>query len=165
MATPEDSQDETPIIKLFDYVLVDAECSTDGSLKHVKERIKESSTKKETNWMFTDQAQLADLVALQKRLIASGFRLLKPGGTMVYSTCSLSQDQNENLVQWLLDNTHDAVLIPVHFPLAKSKLVVEGSLHGTVRFYPNLGQASSDYFGDGFFLAKIGRLQPKKPDE
>jgi 16S rRNA C967 or C1407 C5-methylase (RsmB/RsmF family) len=152
------AQDKSPNIKLFDYVLVDAECSTDGSLKHMKERLKDTESKREeTNTMLTDQAQLADLVNLQKRLIESGYRLLKPGGTLVYSTCSLSRDQNENVVKWLLDNMPDAFLIPVHFPKAKSKLVVEGSLQGTVRFYPNLGQQSIDFFGDGFFLAKLGK--------
>jgi 16S rRNA C967 or C1407 C5-methylase (RsmB/RsmF family) len=157
--TTSDDPIGTPKIKPFDHVLVDAECSTDGSLKHMKERIKEGS-KEETNLMLTDQKQLSDLVDLQKRLIASGFRLLKQGGTMVYSTCSLSQDQNENVVQWLLnENKDDAYLIPVHFPLANSstKLVAEGSLEGTVRFYPNVGQQSADFFGDGLFLAKIGK--------
>jgi 16S rRNA C967 or C1407 C5-methylase (RsmB/RsmF family) len=152
------TQDKSPSIKLFDYVLVDAECSTDGSLKHMKERLKDTDSKREeTNTMLTDQAQLADLVDLQKRLIESGYRLLKPGGTLVYSTCSLSHDQNENVVKWLLDKMPDAFSIPVHFPKAKSKLVGEGSLQGTVRFYPNLGQQSTDFFGDGFFLAKLGK--------
>jgi 16S rRNA C967 or C1407 C5-methylase (RsmB/RsmF family) len=149
-------------MKLFDYVLVDAECSTDGSLKHMNKRLKEEGRpKEETNLMLTDQAQLADLVDLQKRLIASGFRLLKPGGSLVYSTCSLSQDQNERVVQWLLQGHTDAFLVPVHFPTAKSsQLVMAGTLEGTVRFTPNLGQESESVdmlFGDGFFLAKIGK--------
>lgn len=151
-------QDKTPSIKLFDYVLVDAECSTDGSMKHMKERLKDiGSQREETNAMLMDKSQLADLVDLQKRLIESGYRLLKPGGTLVYSTCSLSHDQNENVVKWLLDKMPDAVTVPVHFPGASSKLVVEGSLQGTIRFYPNLGQESLALFGDGFFLAKLAK--------
>jgi 16S rRNA C967 or C1407 C5-methylase (RsmB/RsmF family) len=144
-----------PMIKPFDYVLVDSECSTDASLKHMKERLKSNGLEK--NIMLTDETKLADLVDLQKRLIESGFRLLKGGGTMVYSTCSLSYDQNEKVVQWLLDTKTDAFLIPVHFPMAKSKLVIEGSLPGSVRFYPNVGQNSTEFFGDGFFLAKLGK--------
>ena len=38
------TQQEGPIIQLFDYVLVDAECSTDGSLKHMKERLKDDES-------------------------------------------------------------------------------------------------------------------------
>lgn len=155
-------------IKPFDYVLVDAECSTDGSFKHIKERIKESLTKKlendvghrEENERLTDPSKLAELVDLQRNLLASGFRLLKDGGTLVYSTCSLSEDQNEKVVKWLLESNQDAVLIPVRFPsIENSKFVTEGSLPGTVRFYPNLVQdaakPTSLLLGDGFFVAKI----------
>eukprot|EP00980_Cylindrotheca_fusiformis_P007538 scaffold1561_cov129-Cylindrotheca_fusiformis.AAC.30 len=152
-------EDNLPSIKPFDFVLVDAECSTDSSIKHLKERLKDTgSQREEENTMLTNQAQLTDLVDLQKRLIESGYRLLKPGGVLVYSTCSLSHDQNENVVDWLLKKEPGAVLIPVHFPEARSsKLVAEGQLEGTVRFYPNLGQESIGLYGDGFFLAKIGK--------
>jgi 16S rRNA C967 or C1407 C5-methylase (RsmB/RsmF family) len=148
---------QTPQIQLFDRVLVDAECSTDGSLKHMEKRfLKDSSAAR--NLLLTDQAQLSVLVDLQKRLISSGFQLLKPGGTMVYSTCSLSEDQNEGVVQWFLDQFKDSFLIPVHFPLAKSLMVAEGRLKGTVRFHPNLGTNPEDMFGGGFFLSKFGKL-------
>ena len=156
----------------FDRVLVDAECSTDGSLRHVKRRIEKihgdddnndndnnTNRPKRNRWWMDDQHHhLAELIALQRRLIASGFRLLKPGGTMVYSTCSLSNDQNEGVVQWLLDQYTHAFLIPIHFPLANhSQLVVEGNLAGTVRFLPNLSRDVSELHGDGFFLAKLGK--------
>mmetsp|Transcript_4975 Transcript_4975/g.11055 ORF Transcript_4975/g.11055 Transcript_4975/m.11055 type:complete len:561 (-) Transcript_4975:71-1753(-) len=150
-------------IKDFDYVLVDAECSTDGSFKHIKERMKESSGghHREENAMLTDPNKLAELVDLQINLIASGFRLLKDGGTLVYSTCSLSRDQNENIVKWLLDTYTDAFLIPVYFPsIQNTKFVTDGSLTGTVRFYPNLlhdANSSVALWGDGFFLAKVGK--------
>ena len=150
-------------IKDFDYVLVDAECSTDGSFKHVKERIKESmgGHHREENVMLTDPSKLAELVELQRNLIASGFRLLKDGGKLVYSTCSLSRDQNENIVKWLLDTQADAFLIPVHFPsIQNTKFVTDGTLTGTVRFYPNLlhdANSSVALWGDGFFVAKVGK--------
>ena len=81
---------------------------------------------------------------------------------MVYSTCSLSQDQNEKVVEWLLEKRNDAFLIPISFPrVAKSRYVVDGSLSGTIRFYPSLmvGDADADdcLLGDGFFAAKIGK--------
>ena len=163
----DEKEPQTSSIEPFDYVLVDAECSTDGSFKHIKERIKESSSSKrkkdnrhtEENTRLTDPSKLAELVDLQRQLIASGFRLLKDGGTLVYSTCSLSEDQNEKVVKWLLESNEDAVLIPIHFPLIKNtKFVTEGSLAGTVRFYPNLVQEAEPttlLLGDGFFVAKI----------
>jgi 16S rRNA C967 or C1407 C5-methylase (RsmB/RsmF family) len=150
-------------MKLFDRVLVDAECSTDGSLKHLQQKLKESSSSRTsvptTNELLTDQVQLAELVDLQKRLIASGFHLLKPGGSMVYSTCSLATEQNEQVVQWLLDQyPTQATLIPIEFSIAQDidkKMVSEGSLAGTVQFAPNIN--SPELFGGGFFLAKIGK--------
>ncbi|CAJ1908961.1 unnamed protein product [Cylindrotheca closterium] len=172
--TNEDSNQESqapgaPGILLFDYVLVDAECSTDGSLKHMKERLKsgtddpkqaEETTVIETNDMLTDQRQLDELVDLQKRLLESGYRLLKPGGKLVYSTCSLSHAQNENVVKWLLEKyPDDCYSIPVNFLNAKSTLIVEGTLKGTIRFYPNLAKEDMELFGDGFFLAKLGKRE------
>jgi len=150
-------QSIVPTIEPFDYVLVDAECSTDGSLKHLRERLKEGDRKTSSNTLLTTNEQLADLVDLQQRLILSGFRLLKSGGTLVYSTCSLSSSQNENVVMKLLKDQDDAYLIPVEFALANSKLITEGSIPGTIRFYPNIGQHDEELFGDGFFLAKIGK--------
>ena len=149
-------------IECFDYVLVDAECSTDGSFKHIKERIKDSKigcVPREENHRLTDPNKLAELVGLQRKLIVSGFRLLKAGGTLVYSTCSLSEDQNEKVVKWLLESYQDAVLQPLCFHSKQyTKCIVEGSLKGTIRFYPNFVQGTEStplLFGDGFFVAKI----------
>jgi 16S rRNA C967 or C1407 C5-methylase (RsmB/RsmF family) len=80
---------------------------------------------------------------------------------MVYSTCSLSVDQNEKVVQYLLDTSHDSFIIPVEFTKAKSTLVLEGSIPGTIRFLPNVGGVEQDddssLLGGGFFLAKLGK--------
>lgn len=155
-------------IQLFDFVLVDAECSTDGSFKHIRQRLQEAQKKQqnkdavrheEENIMLTDPDKLTDLVELQRKLMASGFRLLKEGGALVYSTCSLSEDQNEKVVNWLLESHKDAALVPIHFPsIERSKFVTQGSLAGTVRFYPNLVQDNNSanmLLGDGFFVAKL----------
>jgi len=193
-------------IKPFDYVLVDAECSTDGSLKHMRERLKaaaaavdrartvtdqngehvpvavQAQPHEESNPLLTDTQQLTELVALQKRLLGSGFRLLKPGGTLVYSTCSFSVQQNEDVVRWLLtEHPSQAVLIPVEFPVSSSSsrnpFIVAGKLEGTVRLYPTLLQhpthprqedekktvdASVGLYGDGFFIAKIRKKKNTK---
>ncbi len=160
------SQDcaESFVMEPFDYVLVDAECSTDGSLKHVQQRAVKTGVTDAVaqNLTLTDPEQLESLVKLQKTLISSGFNLLKPGGVLLYSTCSLSTHQNENVVKWLLEKETNAFIIPVEFSSSKENPVVSGSVEGTVRFLPGVARArpsddSSFLFGGGFFAAKIGK--------
>ncbi|KAL7749473.1 hypothetical protein RI367_005027 [Sorochytrium milnesiophthora] len=101
---------------LYDRVLVDAECTHDGSVAHV--------AKYGTAWdmdAMQDQVRLSDeqlenLQVLQRGLIRQGWRLLKPGGVLVYSTCSLARRQNEDVVMWLLQQCPDAELtaVPAH---------------------------------------------------
>lgn len=151
---------------LFDRVLVDAECSTDGAIRHIEKRQSSAASSKSPAW---DETNMDELVDLQKRLIDSGFRLLKRGGVLVYSTCSLSSKQNEQVVRWLFDKCTDAFIIPVSFlggdgSPANLGFIEEGSLPGTVRFNPlkervHHGNACVDCMlpGSGFFLAKIGK--------
>ena len=139
--------DGKPRCELFDAVLVDAECSTDGSIKHLQKR-------RRLEWT---QDRLPDLVDLQRRLAASGFRLLRPDGIMVYATCSLSIEQNEGVVAWLLKEMgSSAKLVPVSFPNAPSS-IRSGSIQGTIRFLPS--EDPKDLTGGGFFLAKIQKIQ------
>lgn len=141
---------------LFDRVLVDAECSTDGSLKHVQKMLQDEEGKKTGGILpfLSDQQKAEELLDLQKRLAFRGFALLRRGGYMVYSTCSLSEKQNEGIVSQLLKDHSDAVLVPISIAkLGSSQWVVQGSIHGTVRFLPSA--AGDECYGGGFFLAKI----------
>ena len=45
---------------------------------------------------------------------SNGFRLLRSGGVLIYSTCSLTEAQNENVVQWLLDTQPNARVLPIN---------------------------------------------------
>ncbi|KAF9355159.1 hypothetical protein BGX34_010629 [Mortierella sp. NVP85] len=84
----------------YDKVIVDAECTHDGSIAHI--------LKYETwGWdsfhkNFMSQDRLDSLCDLQRGLLLNGFRLTKKGGIVVYSTCSLSRAQNEDIVAWFL---------------------------------------------------------------
>ena len=146
----------------FDRVLVDAECSSDGAIRHRNiDKQCSSIPSRIPTWNDTNMNELIDL---QKRLIESGFRLLKRGGIMVYSTCSLSSMQNEQVVHWLLNKYNDAYIIPVSFTsYDKSSLqdlpfIEKGSVHGTVRFNPlNMKESKHILPGSGFFLAKVGK--------
>ena len=115
----------------YDKVLVDAECTHDGSIKHISKFHSWGWPQFEKRFLNPERLRL--VVELQKRLARwvncaglphatgihrvrhcrNGFRLLKPGGVMVYSTCSLTTAQNEGVVQWLLDTEPTAQLVPV----------------------------------------------------
>ena len=96
----------------FDRVLVDAQCTHDGSLRHL-------SKYNEWGWdafrehVLVGPEHLRELESLQRGLLRTGFRLLRPGGKLVYSTCSLTVRQNEAVVTWLLREEPTASLVPV----------------------------------------------------
>lgn len=112
----------------FDFVLVDAQCTHDGSHRHVR-AIKEETTKWKTNDTTVNSIQQQTsssaavgaeegskecVYALQRRLLAQGFQLLRESsGCLVYSTCSMEKEQNEDVVQWLLDQYPNAQLVPM----------------------------------------------------
>jgi 16S rRNA C967 or C1407 C5-methylase (RsmB/RsmF family) len=174
-------QDGPTSMHLFDRVLVDAECSTDGSLRHIQQKWLDSNRDKTQSLslpLLTDPDRLAELVALQKKLADAGYRLLAPGGVMVYSTCSLSVQQNEQVVTALLSSHEDAKLVPLELPSFISPPPPEGSVDdgeriaGTLRFVPSLDKAqdcddhtevnkSCAYTGGGFFIAKIRKQAVK----
>jgi len=105
-----------PISMLFDKVIVDTQCTHEGSIRHILKHLDADDSHWSPNILeslFEQWCEEAEnLAQLQRKLIAKGFERLKPGGTLVYSTCSFCQSQNENIVQWLL-STHSAVLDPL----------------------------------------------------
>ncbi|CAG8747277.1 3863_t:CDS:2, partial [Racocetra persica] len=92
---------------------------------------------------------------LQRNLLKNGWSLLKPGGILVYSTCSLSYKQNEDVIGWFLSHFANSKLEPIPninnltvAPLKKSKYV-EVDISNAVRFDPIYSNTS------GFFVARI----------
>lgn len=77
----------------FDKILLDAPCSGEGMVTKQKKLFKVWSEKR-----------IEKLQKMQKKLIKRGFELLKPGGTLVYSTCTFSPEENEEVVEWLIEN-------------------------------------------------------------
>ncbi|MBI5358236.1 RsmB/NOP family class I SAM-dependent RNA methyltransferase [Candidatus Amesbacteria bacterium] len=77
----------------FDKSLVDIPCSMEG-------RFSTLDPKSYKNWSPTKVKELAQL---QKFLLRSAFGCTKPGGTIVYSTCTLNTRENEQVIEWLLE--------------------------------------------------------------
>jgi 16S rRNA (cytosine967-C5)-methyltransferase len=119
----------------FDRVLVDAPCTGTGTLRH----------NPEIRWRVTP-ADIADLSRRQRRILSEAARVLRPGGRLVYSTCSVEREENEEVVADLLRARPDfrqreAAPAPPHALLPD----------GAARTWPHRDDA------DGFFVAAFER--------
>ncbi|TCQ73942.1 16S rRNA m(5)C-1407 methyltransferase [Raoultella ornithinolytica] len=129
----------------FDAILLDAPCSGEGVVRKDPEALK--------NWSPESNQQIA---ATQRELIDSAFHALQPGGTLVYSTCTLNREENEDVVQWLLARYPQAVeTLPLGslFPQASEALTAEGFLH----VFPQI------YDCEGFFVARLRKTAAVEP--
>ncbi|CAD5244284.1 tRNA (cytosine(49)-C(5))-methyltransferase [Thermococcus camini] len=130
--------------KAFDRILLDAPCSSVGMIRK--------------KWRFLTEWRMKEVVRymnIQKRLIMAAYRALKPGGTLVYSTCTIDPIENEEVVDYLLRKT-DARLEPIDLPVKTSEPVLEWEgrtyseeLKKALRIHPN------DNDTEAFFIAKI----------
>ncbi|KAJ8764264.1 hypothetical protein K2173_006004 [Erythroxylum novogranatense] len=132
----------------YDKVLVDAECTHDGSIRHVQ---KFERWGWETLHQRVLNVERSDtLTTLQLKLLQNGFRLLKVGGLLVYSTCSLTVTQNEDVVEWFLKQNASAELLEI--TAAGDWPCKSGRIPKTLRFDPVTSKTS------GLFVAKITKV-------
>ena len=129
----------------FDAILLDAPCSGEGVVRKDPDALK--------NWSVESNL---DIAATQRELIDSAFHALRPGGTLVYSTCTLNRDENEDVCLWLKAQYPDAVeFLPLGelFSSAKEALTPEGFLH----VFPQI------YGCEGFFVARLRKTSAIAP--
>lgn len=86
----------------FDRILCDAPCSASGVIRRHPD----------IRWLRRD-SDINELVSLQKEILNALWKKLKPGGILLYATCSILPDENELQVQRFLENTKDASLVPL----------------------------------------------------
>src|SRR3989338_1223045 len=98
----------------FDRILVDAPCSGTGTIR--------KSLKTLLIW---NPAMITRLSMTQKQLIDAAFQVLKVGGTMVYSTCSLEPEEDEEVVDFLLQKHDNAKLETIDLSIKRSEPVLE----------------------------------------
>ena len=125
----------------FDKVLLDAPCSGEG-------RFLGNNVGTYRNW---SKRTVRELAKLQKKLFKSAYTALKPNGMMVYSTCTLNKDENENVLQWAIENFNVKLLdINIDF---KEKMQgfndgLDDSINKAIRILPSKNM-------EGFFVAKL----------
>lgn len=129
----------------FGKVLLDAPCSGTGTIRKSIKTLK-----------IWNPGMVKKISYEQKRLIESGFSVLKKGGVMVYSTCSLEPEENEGIIDFFLEAHPDAKLETIKLGIKRSPAVEEfegkkysSEVRKCLRIWPQ------DNDTEGFFVAKL----------
>lgn len=135
----------------FDRILVDAPCSGEGMFRKDPDAIQ-----------YWHRDYPAECAARQKVILQAAIKMLRPGGSLIYSTCTFSPEEDEQIIAWLLAH-YDLTLEPIEM----SPGMVAGrpewaddnpELTKTARLFPHLVR------GEGHFVAKL-RLAGELPNE
>lgn len=131
----------------FDGILADVPCSNEGSIR----------LDNEENLKYWSKKEAKKISKLQKGLLNAGLKMLKPGGILVYSTCTYSVEENEAVIDWALRKWKDQIeVIEIKLPIKNTmsgfvefeKFNFDPSLSKTVRIVP-------DGIWKGFYLSII----------
>ncbi|MBL0891575.1 MAG: RsmB/NOP family class I SAM-dependent RNA methyltransferase [Gemmatimonadaceae bacterium] len=125
-----------PSLPLMDAVLVDAPCTGTGTFRRHPD----------ARWRLR-VSDVPVLAAVQKQILKSAATLVRPGGLLVYSTCSLEPEENEEQVQAFLA-THPEFMLDAPPPGTVPDAVLDG---GLLRVLPQRHDA------DGAFAARLRR--------
>ena len=121
----------------FDQILLDAPCSGSGTLDLENEKLGKSFT----------EALIQKSVKTQKDLLNKAIKILKKGSEMVYSTCSILQEENEDVVKSILKEGKFEI-VPIDIKQYGNLPILPTNINGVLCLMPN------EYF-EGFFVAKI----------
>lgn len=92
-------------LESFDKIILDAPCSG--------EDIRMLTSESVDHW---SPAKVKRLAELQKKLLKEAWKLLKPGGIIMYSTCSQAPEEDEAVISWFLSKHEDAITLPIDLP-------------------------------------------------
>lgn len=150
--TPERLAAKLP--EFFDAILVDAPCSGSGMFRRDPAAM--------DSWQAYGSLPCAEM---QRAILQSAWAMLRPGGRLVYSTCTFSLMEDEAMIGWFLDEHPDSLILPIRkAPGVSDGLPLRPGMTGTARIWPHLAA------GDGHFCALLQKkscaqpvLAPAKP--
>ena len=122
----------------FDKILIDAPCSGEGMFRKEPSIIK--------SWIERGNEYY---VNIQKNIVENAIRMLKPGGMLVYSTCTFSQSENEDIIEYMLSLDKSLKVLPIphryeHFEWGRTQ-----NTKDCIRIYP------FKVHGEGHFVALV----------
>ena len=133
----------------FDKILVDAPCSGEGTLR--------SSPKTYRMWNIHTVRKLSKI---QKNLVSTAIDLLASGGEIIYSTCTHSPEENEEIVDFVLRNFTDIKIEKINLPIKPRQGITKWhdkeyleDVKYSCRIYPQ------DNNTEGFFIAKFKKIK------
>ncbi|MCK4553205.1 RsmB/NOP family class I SAM-dependent RNA methyltransferase [Candidatus Pacearchaeota archaeon] len=133
----------------FSKILVDAPCSGEGTLR--------SSPKTYAMWNIKT---IKALSRIQKQLVLLAFEILKSGGELVYSTCTHAPEENEEVVDYILNEFSNVKLEKISLPIKTREGIIKWErkeflqeVKKCARIYPQ------DNNTEGFFIAKFRKLK------
>ena len=128
----------------FDQILLDAPCSGSGTLDYNDANVEK---------YFTEQL-IERSSKTQKTLLSKAIKLLKPGHEMVYSTCSILDCENEDVVSSVIKNGNIEI-VPINFEGMEELPILPTKISGTLCVKPT-------ELYEGFFVAKIRKNKKNK---
>lgn len=125
----------------FDAILLDAPCSGTGTLRRHPD----------IAWL-KDEEDIARLMLTQDRLLAHATNLLKPGGMLVYTVCSLQEDEGPARIETLLAHDRRLARLKIsvdELPALASAVTPDGDVRTLPSMWPDRGGL------DGFYIARL----------
>jgi 16S rRNA (cytosine967-C5)-methyltransferase len=132
-----DAKLQAPFRKAFDVVLADVPCSGLGTLRR----------NPEIKWRFKPD-EFSSLQKTQGRILNSVAEAVRPGGFLLYSTCSTEPEENEQVITLFLESNRDFHLIAPKYPKGIERWVGTDLM---MRTFPDIR------LWDGFFAALLVR--------
>ncbi|MFA7314792.1 MAG: RsmB/NOP family class I SAM-dependent RNA methyltransferase [Candidatus Magasanikbacteria bacterium] len=131
----------------FDKVLLDAPCSAEARIDLADRR----------SYSYWNEKNIKDHAFLQKKLLFSAWTCLKPGGTLVYSTCTFAPEENESQIVWLKEKFGEEMEIEkIEINgLEKSRNLPEWKNVKFDKMINNCCRILPDKYIEGFFVVKI----------
>ena len=124
-------------IAKFDYVLADVPCSGLGIIRR-KPEIK-----------YKEKEEFRQLPPIQKKILENASKYVKVGGTLIYSTCTIQDSENIDVVNEFLQKHKNFELVPIK----EVNVDLENQEKGYMKIYPNVHNM------DGFFISKLIRVR------